>query len=553
MPTDSVDPGSPSGGTDTSPALKLPATSPARIGHYHIKRLLAAGGMGLVYEAMQENPHRAVALKVMKHGVTSRTAQRRFEYESQVLSRLRHPGIAQVYEAGIHDDAAGPLPYFAMEYIPNARPITKYAAENRLYTEQRLELFIRVCEAVHHGHQKGVIHRDLKPANILVDSGGQVKIIDFGVARSTDSDLAATTQQTFVGEMIGTLKYMSPEQCEADPHDIDTRSDVYALGVVLYELLSGRMPYDLEHTPVFELPRVIREVAATRLGSVNRTLRGDVEVIVDKALAKDRTRRYQSAQALAEDIGRVLKNEPILARPPSMLYQLGKFVQRRKGLVVTATIVTLSLAVGFRFKLEAQQAAMVVARADEARKLAQSARTLAARGKHEEATRDSTEALALDPANSLALRTRGYLLLERGRFAEALEAYNAGLRPIEEVLSTIPEDLHNRARVRRLSGGLKQALADHDLSVSLFPNKALVYVSRGLTRRIAGNVDEAMEDLHRGAAMDASWAVQCNLWIWETRMLRGAAGDQEAALGALEAAAAAASASFDHHYVALQR
>ncbi|MCH6551932.1 MAG: serine/threonine protein kinase, partial [Planctomycetes bacterium] len=187
-----------------------------RIGRYHLRRLIASGGMGSVYEAVQEKPHRIVAVKVMRQGIASKSALRRFEYESQILARLRHPGIAQVYEAGTHDDGSGGVPYFAMEYIPNARPITEYARTKSLTSRQRLELFVKVCEAVHHGHQKGIIHRDLKPANILVDSAGQPRIIDFGVARATDSDMAVTTLQTNVGQLIGTLQYMSPEQCDAD-------------------------------------------------------------------------------------------------------------------------------------------------------------------------------------------------------------------------------------------------------------------------------------------------------------------------------------------------
>ena len=191
------------------------ANLPRNIGHFTIKERIASGGMGTVYKAVQEQPRRSVAIKVMKHGVTSRSALRRFEYEAQLLARLRHPYIAQVYEAGTHDDGSGPVPFFAMEYIPNAKPITKYAEDKKLGTRERLDLFARVCDAVHHGHQRGIIHRDLKPSNILVDSHGQPRIIDFGVARATDSDMARTTLQTDLGQLIGTLQYMSPEQCEA--------------------------------------------------------------------------------------------------------------------------------------------------------------------------------------------------------------------------------------------------------------------------------------------------------------------------------------------------
>jgi tetratricopeptide (TPR) repeat protein len=317
-----------------------------RIGRYRIIRSIAAGGMGAVYEAQQEDPRRAVALKLMRRGIASQSALRRFEHEAQLLARLRHPGIAQVYEAGTYDDGTGGVPYFAMEYIPQATPITEYATANKLTTRQRLELFIQVCDAVHHGHQKGIIHRDLKPSNILVDSAGQPKIIDFGVARSTDSDVALTTIETSVGQLIGTLQYMSPEQCAADPNDLDTRSDVYSLGVVLYELLCERVPYEVSSVQVFEATRVIREQTPTRPSTINRALRGDLETIVLKALEKDRERRYASASALAADVGRHLKHEPVLARPPSTSYRLAKFVRRNRVAVAAAAAIVLALVGG---------------------------------------------------------------------------------------------------------------------------------------------------------------------------------------------------------------
>ena len=350
--------GSPSPDGETTETIRPEAIArfPKRIGHYHVKRVLASGGMGTVYEAIQEHPRRTVALKVMKHGIVSRSAMRRFEYESQVLARLRHPGIAQVYEAGTHDDpdALGePVPFFAMEYIPNARSITKYAKENKLSTREKLRLFARVCDAIHHGHQKGIIHRDLKPGNILVDSDGEVKVIDFGVARGTDSDMAVTTLQTDVGQLIGTLQYMSPEQCLADPHDLDTRSDVYALGVVLYELLSGNLPYSVSSTRIYDGARVIRDEQPTRLTRIDRTLKGDVQTIVFKALEKDRERRYRSAAEFADDISHYLAGEPIVARPPSVAYHLRALIRRNKpvfgaiavvfAVLVGATIVSLSL------------------------------------------------------------------------------------------------------------------------------------------------------------------------------------------------------------------
>jgi len=319
---------------------------PKRIGQYSIKRAIASGGMGTVYEAMQDKPRRTVAVKVMKHGIASRSALRRFDYEAELLARLRHPGIAQVYDAGTHRDGEVTVPYFAMEYIVGAKPITNYARDKKLSTRDRIKLFINVCEAVHHGHQKGIIHRDLKPSNILVDSSGHVKVIDFGVARSTDSDMAVTTLQTDMGQLVGTLQYMSPEQCAADPHDIDTRSDVYALGVVLYEMLCERLPYDVKGTALHEATRIIREQTPIRLSTLNKTLRGDLETIALKALEKDRDRRYQSASALTADLQRYLNNEAISARPPSMVYQLRVFARRNKGVVASVAVVFVVLVAG---------------------------------------------------------------------------------------------------------------------------------------------------------------------------------------------------------------
>jgi len=288
-----------------------------KIGSCTLKRLIGSGGMGTVYEAMQENPRRRVAIKMMKRGITSRSALRRFKFESQTLARLQHPHIAQVYEAGTHDDGYEGVPYFVMEYISSAKSLTEYATDKGLGTRSRLAIFSKVCDAVQHGHLKGIIHRDLKPSNILVGANGQPKIIDFGVARSTDSDLAVTTLQTDVGQLIGTLQYMSPEQCEADPSDIDARSDVYALGVTLYELLAGRPPYDIRKAAIHEAVRIILEEEPTKLSSFGKHLHGDIETISLKSLEKNRDRRYQTVVAFGEDIQRYLDDEQISARPPS--------------------------------------------------------------------------------------------------------------------------------------------------------------------------------------------------------------------------------------------
>ena len=346
-------------GADTvSLGSGLPAQSASgmpvlrEIGRYRILRVIGEGGMGTVYEAEQDKPRRVVALKVIRPGYASPQLLKRFEQESQVLGRLQHPGIAQIYEAGTHEVAPGAdgkhgviVPYFAMEFI-RGRGLKVYMEAENLGTRQRLELVAKVCDAVHHAHQKGVIHRDLKPSNILVDESGQPKILDFGVARATDSDIQATTIQTDVGQLIGTIPYMSPEQVAADPQGLDTRSDVYALGVIAYEALAGRLPYDLKHKMIHEAARVIREEEPAPLSTVNRVFRGDVETIVAKSLEKDKSRRYQSAAELASDIRRYLHDEPIVARPASAAYQFKKFAQRNKAVVVGVAAVFLVLVAG---------------------------------------------------------------------------------------------------------------------------------------------------------------------------------------------------------------
>ena len=316
---------------------------PASIGRYRIIRLLGEGGMGAVYEAEQDQPRRRVALKVIKTAWASPEILRRFELESQTLGRLHHPGIAQIYEAGTADTGFGFQPFFAMELI-HGKPLGEYADAQHLNTRQRLVLMIQVCEAVEHAHQRGIIHRDLKPGNILVDENGQPKILDFGLARVTDSD-AQATRQTDMGQLLGTLAYMSPEQVLADPLALDTRSDVYALGVILYELLAGKMPYPLTRH-LHEVVRTIQQTDPVPLSTVSRLYRGDIETIVARALEKDKTRRYASAAELAADIRRHLEDEPIAAKPPSTTYQLQKFARRHRALVAGTAAVFLVLVAG---------------------------------------------------------------------------------------------------------------------------------------------------------------------------------------------------------------
>ena len=323
----------------------LPARPlPTAIGRYRIIRLLGEGGMGTVYEAEQEQPRRPVAVKIIKPGFAAGQRLWRFEHEAQALGRLQHPGIAQIYEASTADTGFGPQPYFAMELI-RGPSLQDYAKANSLNTRQRLALMVKICEAVNHAHLRGLIHRDLKPGNILVDETGQPKVLDFGVARVTGSDEPAT-RQTDMGQLVGTLAYMSPEQVLADPLELDTRSDVYSLGVILYELLSGRLPYNVNRRPLHVALQTIREDDPTSLRSINRNYRGDVETIVGKALEKDKTRRYASAADLGADIRRYLEDEPIAARPPSSSYQLQKFARRHTALVAGVAAVFVALAAG---------------------------------------------------------------------------------------------------------------------------------------------------------------------------------------------------------------
>ncbi len=316
-----------------------------KLGRFTVKKLLGEGGMGVVYLAEQDQPRRTVALKVIRPGLLTPRLLRRFELESQVLARLQHPGIAQVFDAGTADTGAGPQPYFAMELI-EGETLAEYVSRAKPPIRARIELFCKICDAVQHAHTKGVVHRDLKPSNILITGACEPKILDFGVARATDSD-GAVTLDTIAGQLVGTVPYMSPEQIAGEPGDVDTRSDVYTLGVILYEVLSGRMPHDLRDKTVPEAARVITTDEPRALAMVNRECRGDLDTIARRALEKDRARRYQSASDLAADLRRFLSDEPILARPPSTVYQWTKFARRNRQLVtgIVAAFVLLILGI----------------------------------------------------------------------------------------------------------------------------------------------------------------------------------------------------------------
>ncbi len=323
-------------------ALETPL--PERIGRYRVLGQLGEGGMGLVLLAQQERPERRVALKVIRPGIVTEGMLRRFELESEVLGRLRHPCIAQIYEAGVAESEHGPQPYFAMEYVDGA-PLLAAADREGWRDRERLAAIAQIADAVQHAHQRGVIHRDLKPANILVCETGP-KILDFGIARTTDAERHAT-QATAAGQLLGTITSMSPEQLSGDPNAVDTRSDVYALGVLAYQLLTGRAAYETETLPLHEAIRRVAQEPPVPVTSRRPDLRGDIATIIETAMAKEPARRYSSASALAEDIRRHLADEPIAARRASTVYQLRKFAKRNVVLVggAAATLVALVLGI----------------------------------------------------------------------------------------------------------------------------------------------------------------------------------------------------------------
>jgi len=346
-------------------------TTPQRIGHFRILQRIGEGGMGVVYLAEQEEPiRRRVALKLIKLGMDTEQVIARFESERQALALMNHPNIARVCDAGSTDQGR---PYFVMEYIQGV-PITDYCDNNRVRTRDRLELFLQVCDGIQHAHQKGIIHRDIKSSNVLVafqDEKPVSKIIDFGVAKATAQRLTERTCFTEQGQLIGTPEFMSPEQAEMMGLDVDTRSDVYSLGVLLYRLLAGVLPFDFKElrqggwarilktireaepqkpsTRITTLGDASREVAKRHgvdLPTLRRQLRGDLDWIVMKAVEKDRTRRYPSASELAADILRHLTHHPVVAGPPSNWYRTRKLVRRHQAAVVAATLVIAAMLIG---------------------------------------------------------------------------------------------------------------------------------------------------------------------------------------------------------------
>jgi serine/threonine protein kinase len=428
----------------------LDETAGTQIGPYKVLEKLGEGGCGTVYRAEQEEPiRRQVALKVIKLGMDTKNVIARFRAEQQALALMDHPNIARVFDAGA---TATGRPYFVMELVHGAR-LTRYCDENRLEIRERLKLFIEVCHAVQHAHQKGVIHRDIKPSNILVtihDGAPVPKVIDFGIAKATQGHLTETTLSTGFERFIGTPAYMSPEQAEMGGLRVDTRTDIYSLGVLLYELLTGRTPFDqkkLINSGLDGMRRTLREaeprppsklVTALSKGESTETakrcemepkrlvstLRGDLDWIIMKALEKDPSRRYETVNGLARDIERYLDNEPVSARPPSRLYRLQKLVRRNKVVFAAGAVVAFALASGLGVSTwlllrERKLHARAVAAEREESRL----RFIAERGL-------ATEAELRREAEAREKLTQAAALIERGMFSEA-DALAAQL-PLEQ-------------------------------------------------------------------------------------------------------------------------
>lgn len=450
-----------SGGRPTAPR-------PERIGQYRILDVLGEGGMGVVYLAEQDNPRRPVALKVIRPGVASESMLRRFQYEAQLLGRLHHPGIAQIYEAGAADTGCGAQPFLAMELVKGL-PLRDYVNQHELTIRQKLELLAKICDAVHHAHQKGIIHRDLKPGNILVEDldrkaeglpspgfAAQPKILDFGVARAIEGADDPGRERTIAGQLVGTIAYMSPEQLAGEHDDIDIRTDVYSLGVLYYELLSGRPPHDLERKRLPECMRAVLEDEIRPLGARDKSLRGDLQTIVAKALEKNRARRYQSALELAEDTRRFLSDRPIAARPPSTSYFVRKFVKRNKIMVSSAVVAVILGAAGLTWHID---------------QLAQAHDNLLVTGQLRQEMEDPLKP-AISDTRSLALVSDTARFVERKDAGEAARIHNSlGLNYMK--MSLYPEarfELSRALEIRTRINAPKRELAEshHNMGRLLF-------------------------------------------------------------------------------------
>ncbi|AMV30492.1 Serine/threonine-protein kinase PknB [Pirellula sp. SH-Sr6A] len=459
----------------------------AMIGPYKLMEQIGEGGFGLVYVADQQSPiRRRVALKIIKPGMESREVLTRFEAERQAIALMDHPNIARVFDAGVTESAQ---PYFVMELVRGV-PLTDYCDGHQLDISERLKLFVDICNAVQHAHQKGIIHRDLKPSNILVtlqDGHPLVKVIDFGVAKAIGQSLTIKTMYTRFASMVGTPAYMSPEQAGMSTGDIDTRSDIYSLGVLLYELLTGTTPFAserLQSAGFDELRRIIREEEphrpSTRLSTLNNQLattiaanrnqdlaklafsmKRDLDWIVMKALDKDRNRRYATAGSMAEDVSRFLVHQPVVACPPSTWYRFSKFARRNKVAITTASSVTAALLLGTIVSV--WQAQVAIRERDE-------------------------KVIALNEAK-MAEETAN-------RAREDLEGFNQGLNSTTVLLAS--------GRVHADAQRWSEAYKAYTEATEILPKYFLVWLERGRLNAKLGRWDAAAADFSQAVEIGCS-------------------------------------------------
>jgi tetratricopeptide (TPR) repeat protein len=409
-----------------------------------------------VFAADQLSPvRRRVAIKILKAGMDSRAVLTRFDAERQALALMDHPAIAKVFDAGETETGR---PYFVMELV-DGEPITTYCETHHLTLRDRLTLFVSVCRAIEHAHHKGVIHRDLKPSNILVttvDGMPHAKVIDFGIAKATTAGSSAEAPRTLAGELLGTPEYMSPEQASSRGMDVDTRSDVYSLGVVLYRLLTGRVPFEserLRRTPVPDLQRILLEEAPPRPSTLSggRELRGDLDWIVLRAMDKDRERRYPSAAAFADDVERHLRHEPVEAGPPTMTYRLGKIIRRHRALVAGVAAVLAALVIGI---------------------VATSTQAVRATRAEDRARKEANAAAAVNEFLERMLTAADPRLEARGRDVTVREVLDRASREIGDAPMSAPE----------VEAGVRHALGSTYMSLGLY-EEAEAHLARAVEVR----------------------------------------------------------------------
>jgi serine/threonine protein kinase/tetratricopeptide (TPR) repeat protein len=470
---------------------------PERIADFRLLSKIGEGGMGVVFLAEQERPRRQVALKLLRSGDLTAESRRRFEFEVELLARLEHPGVARLYDAGLVSTPTGDQPYFAMEYVRGVR-IDEYVRGKRhtslsngapVQQEDVLGLLVQVCRAIEAAHRCGIIHRDIKPANILIDDKGQPKVLDFGVAKLAGESAEAIEQTRYTrdGQVIGTPAYMAPEQARGKLELIGFPTDVYALGVLAYELLCGQSPYSLDKMPLDQVIQTICEREPSRLSVVDRRLRGDVETVIGKAMAKEPQRRYSDAGTMADDLQRILNNEPVAARPTSTWYQLSKFSKRHRAIVSGAAATAVALILGSAVSL----AYAIEARRQQAAALSNERRAV------ESAERADQQAAEANRQRGLADEQRLHATLKASELQAVVD-----FMQIDVFGNATPESIQDKAVrdeivIKMLEPALKSVrtkFADQPLVLASVLNQiGLAYESLGRSAEAESPIREALE------------------------------------------------------------